>query len=110
MTDLELARAYVSKAQSSRSRNIPFELSFAEYKRLRSCKTCKLSGLKLSKDTFSLDRLNSKLGYVKGNVIACHISINNLKGTIEDPCTELSLELCTKALSKAVQLIKERKL
>ena len=33
-------------------------------------------------DVLTIDRVNSKLGYVKGNVVACRSSINQIKSNL----------------------------
>lgn len=105
-----MAKTYLSKAKSAKDRGISFELSFAEYKRLRNCKTCHLTGVKLTPKTFSLDRLNKQIGYVKGNVVACHKVVNMLKGTLENPTNDSSVELLVKVMIESIKLMDERSL
>ena len=85
MNDIELARSFLAKKESSDSRKIPFELSFKKYKQLMIRKTCFYSGVKFeekSDKSRSLERLDSNKGYTDKNTIACTKRINNLKNNL----------------------------
>ena len=84
MNDIDIAKKYVAKAQSSAQRNTPFMLTFIEYKRLMHTRNCYYSGVELTfeqcKDnTFTLDRIDADYGYVNGNVVACSNKMNQKK-------------------------------
>lgn len=84
MTDYELALKFIAKAKSSSDRNIPFTLSFFEYKRLLKAKRCYYTGVELTfeknqPNTFTIDRIDASKGYVKGNCVACSNAINQKK-------------------------------
>lgn len=83
MNDLDIARKMVSVAQGADRRGKEFNLSFLSFKNMMKSQKCKLSGLPLTRETFTVDRINNNLGYVKGNVCACHLSINQAKNNIE---------------------------
>ena len=48
MNDIQIAAKFVAKAKSSSDRNIPFMLSFSEYKRLLKTKKCYYTGVELT--------------------------------------------------------------
>lgn len=80
--DFALARKYISKALNARKRGLEFSLSLAELKKLLSRKTCYYTGAPFEEsggNSLTLDRIDSTLGYVSGNVVACRDVINNIK-------------------------------
>lgn len=100
LTDLEVAKKMLNLKQSADSRNIKFDLSFATLKELMGQKKCFYTGRILeTKGDFSLsiDRIDNKLGYVEGNVVACTVDINRKKTDI----TIDEIELIYKAIQKA---------
>jgi hypothetical protein len=84
--DLELARAYIEKAQAARERNINFSLSFAKFKKLMSTKKCYYTGIAFDMtnnqgDNYrSIDRLDNSRGYTDNNTVVCTRRINRAKG------------------------------
>lgn len=100
LTDLEVAKKMLNLKQSADSRNIKFDLSFTTLKGLMEQKKCFYTGRNLeSKGDFSLsiDRIDNKLGYVEGNVVACTVDINRKKTDI----TIEEIEMIYKAIQKA---------
>ena len=84
MNDIDIAKKFVAKAQSSAQRNIPFMLNFTEYKRLIHTRTCYYSGVELTfepnlDNTFTLDRIDADYGYISTNVVACSNKMNQKK-------------------------------
>lgn len=100
MTDLQIAKKYCYKAQSSKDRGLEFTLNFNEYKRLMNNKRCYFTGIKLTSSNRTLDRVDNALGYVSGNVVSCCNAFNGLKALIENPINELTLKNCIKGLTK----------
>ncbi|MCA9749601.1 MAG: hypothetical protein KC414_10900 [Romboutsia sp.] len=91
LTDIEVAKKLLKIHQSAQARNLDFDLSFSEVKRLLSVKKCFYSGEELESDEKSenqrtFDRVDNTKGYVNGNVVACTKKINHLKNnlTIEE--------------------------
>lgn len=92
-SDIQIARNYTAKADNARSRGIEFGLSFTAYKNLVRAKKCKVSGVLLTtprpqKELLAtdrtIDRIDSRKGYVSGNVMAvCH-GVNNFKAFFEN--------------------------
>jgi len=100
LTDLEVAKKILNLKQFADSRNIKFDLSFATLKELMEQKKCFYTGRVLeSKGDFalSIDRIDNKLGYIEGNVVACTVDINRKKTDI----TIDEIELIYKAIQKA---------
>jgi hypothetical protein len=75
----------INLQQSATSRNIEFDLSFETVKSLLLRTNCYYTGLKFEdegKFSFSVDRVDSKKGYIEGNVVACTIDINSKKSNL----------------------------
>lgn len=104
--DVLIAKAFIAKANSSADRGIEFNLSFTSFKNMCKAKKCYFTGLTLTPDTFTIDRIDSNKGYVTGNVVACHKDFNNLKSLIENQQTVLDLKMTLKGLTKTVKRIK----
>jgi hypothetical protein len=104
LTDLEVAKKMLNLKQSADSRNIKFDLSFTTLKELMEQKKCFYTGRILeTKGDFSLsiDRIDNKLGYVEGNVVACTVDINRKK-------TDITIEEI-EMIYKAIQRSKSKK-
>jgi hypothetical protein len=83
--DIEVAKKMINLQQSATSRNIEFDLSFETVKSLLLRTNCYYTGLKFEdegKVSFSVDRVDSKKGYIEGNVVACSIDINSKKSNL----------------------------
>lgn len=81
--DLIVADKLKQMKASADKRNKEFNLTFTDVKRLLKRKTCYYTGLKFNPDDTNLgltiDRIDNKLGYVKGNVVSCCNAVNSLK-------------------------------
>lgn len=78
---------YNAKARSCKSRGIPFLLTFNEYKGILKTKRCKYTNLPLNNIPddnlqLTLDRIDNKLPYIKGNVVAVCNWVNAFKSTV----------------------------
>ena len=83
--DLIVAKKLLQLKQSADSRNIEFDLSFYTVRRLLSAKKCYYTGLifeETGPHARSIDRVDSSLGYLEGNVVACTVDINTKKANI----------------------------
>ena len=98
--DVAVAKAFLAKAESSKARGIEFSMPFMSFKNLCKAKKCHFTGLTLTPETFTIDRIDSKKGYVVGNVVACHRDFNNLKSLYENPELSLDLNSVLKGLNK----------
>jgi hypothetical protein len=100
MTDLDVAKKMINLKQSADARNIKFDLSFTTLKRLMEQKKCFYTGRTLDPRgdyALSIDRIDNKLGYIDGNVVACTVEINRKKTDI----TLDEIEMIYKAIKKA---------
>lgn len=112
MTDEHIARKYLMKIENAKSRGIPFTLSFTAYKNLMRAQKCYYTGLTLSniegsRDQKTIDRINPKKGYVKGNVVACCAGFNQMKSAMERDGS-IFLPNFQKAVGKMFKAVNER--
>ena len=83
VTDYDIAKKLVNLKQSAGHRNLEFNLSFVTVKRLMLAKSCFYTGAKFDeKIERSVDRVDSSLGYIEGNVVPCTITINTKKANL----------------------------
>ena len=117
MNDFEIAKKYINKANSAKSKGTKFSLTFYEYKRIITAKYCKYTGVELTHQTgkiqtdtdITIDRIDNSLGYVTGNVAACCTAYNSLKSMIENPINSLTFENTLRALKAQRELTKGSK-
>ena len=81
--DTKVAKKYLSLKESAKARDKPFNLTLTGIANMARSKVCYYSGLPLTNKTRTIDRVNSSLGYVTGNVVACHVTINQLKADLD---------------------------
>jgi hypothetical protein len=85
LTDFAVAKKLIQLKQSADSRGVEFNLSFKTVKKLLMAKVCYYTkkpfgdGLQAR----SIDRVNSKKGYVEGNVVPCTVEINQKKSNLD---------------------------
>jgi hypothetical protein len=89
-----LKRLYNKFEKSAKSRQIEWALEYDDFCAIFDGK-CALTGWAISTDygsgTASLDRINSKLGYCKGNVRWVHSVVNMMKNKYDD---DLFIGMC----------------
>ena len=62
---------------------IDFDLELSDIENLLNQTKCYYTNLEFTiNDILTIDRINSKFGYVKGNVVACRSSVNQIKSTL----------------------------
>ena len=88
--DEDVARKYLFTKEGAKSRGIEFTLGLTSVKNLLKAKKCYYTGLPFDhtdpEGSLTFDRVDYKKGYVKGNVVACRKSVNDLKNVlIEHP-------------------------
>jgi hypothetical protein len=99
VTDLEVARKMINLKQSADSRGIKFDLSFMTLKKLLEQKKCFYTGKYFDEKgdfSLSIDRIDSREGYIEGNVVACTVEINRKKTDI----TPDEIEMLYRAIKK----------
>lgn len=85
VTDIKLVKRFQSTMNSAKSRGLKFDMTLKELKRLMNLKTCYFTGVRFTDEgdnKMSLDRVDSNVGYIDGNVVACTIRINGLKDNL----------------------------
>jgi hypothetical protein len=88
ITDTEVAKKFMYIHKSAKDRKIDFDLKLTDVRSLLTTKTCFYTGVKFDEGhdkphSRTFDRVNNKLGYVTGNVVACTKEINQYKGNME---------------------------
>lgn len=90
--DLYCAKHLAWKAENAKKRGIDFDLSFTSMKNLMKSKRCYYTGIPLTKSSgngemrlsdATIDRIDGRLGYTKGNVVACCHAANQMKNQFE---------------------------
>lgn len=85
ISDLDVAKKMLKIFQSAVDRNLEFDLSFETVKSLLLYPSCFYTGKKFEEEGAfgrSFDRIDSNLGYVEGNVVACTVEINQKKANL----------------------------
>jgi hypothetical protein len=84
LTDYTVAKKLIQLKQSADSRGIVFGLSFFAVRKLMNAKVCFYTKKKFGEDldARSIDRVDSSVGYVDGNVVACTVDINRKKANL----------------------------
>lgn len=82
--------------QGAESRGIVVEVDF-DYIVSIFTETCALSGLPITKDTGSIDRIDSSKGYIEGNIQWVHKDINKAKNDLDEA---RFIELCKLAAER----------
>ena len=99
ISDLEVAKKMINLKQSADSRNIKFDLSFLTVKKLMEQKKCFYTNRSFENKgdyALSIDRMDNKLGYIEGNVVACTVEMNRKKADI----TIDEIEMIYRAIKK----------
>ena len=100
LSDLEVAKKMIKIFQSAVDRKLEFDLSFITVKKLLQEPKCYYTGKKFEENGVyarSFDRVDSELGYVEGNVVACTVDINSKKSNL----TFEEIETLYKVLSES---------
>lgn len=106
-SDMAIARFYILKSERAAVNGIEFNLSFTSFKNLSRARKCHFTGLKLDRDTFTIDRIDNSKGYVPGNVAACHKVFNQIKSIAENPSNDVTINMLAKGFAIAAKKINE---
>lgn len=108
---------YRNKINNAKERNIEWKLSFGQFKKILRSRKCAYTGVKFdlsdekSPHYITLDRINSSVGYIPGNVVACTHIANKLKASVESTygtrnnVSYKSYEEALKVLSTCVSIL-----
>lgn len=91
--------------RSATGRGIDFSLNDEDVRILLERKTCYYTGARFKDNTDyhrTVDRIDNKLGYVKGNVVACTLGANRLKNIILEDTRDNKFVLTITQLKKMV--------
>ena len=101
--DKYVATYYCNKIQSSKDRNIAFNLTLNQVKNMLRAKVCPYTGLKLTHrgcnaprarhTDVTIDRMDSSKPYETGNVIACSKKANDAKSAFESAFPANAVEM-----------------
>lgn len=106
--DEEIAAKYLSKRTLALNKGIEFNLSLISFINICKAKRCYYTGVKLTKSTLTLDRVDNSLGYIKGNVVACSKAFNTIKSIAEDNGNPFTSRNILKGVSKMVKIEKTK--
>lgn len=92
--DVFLAKGYINKAKNAEDRKLDFNLDLNDWREIFTTPFCPVTGRKLlvgtrkdgvpcPDDLLTVERLNPRLGYVKGNVVAMSYVANNAKSHLD---------------------------
>lgn len=112
-----VANKYRGKVDNARSRGIEFALSLNEYRQLLLRKRCAYTGIPMTlhkqgnptKTDLTIERVDDKKGYIKGNVIAVCYAANNIKSVFEDPNMILNVDHAIKMFGVLADFKKKQK-
>lgn len=111
VTQLDVAQKYFSLVQSASKRNLKINLSLRDIKHLLAVTHCEITGVKLQDEqpnhsTYrTVDRMDSTLGYVKGNVFAVCNAYNAMKNSYFEQ-TKVSGELANTSREDTKKIFK----
>ena len=117
MDDLLIAQKYIAKAAMAKQAGHDFTMSFTSYKNIMRAKRCAYTGITMTakragksirETDMTLDRVDNKLGYVSGNVVAACHGANQLKSLMEAPTSIISRETVLSIIKNMDRLSKRQ--
>lgn len=114
--EIFVADFYKNKMQSAIDRGIEWKLNIVSVRNLLRTQKCPFTGINLTvprtkgslSSDLTIDRIDNKKGYVRGNVMAVSRKANNLKSMFENPEYGMSFEQAAKCISKIGKIVKEK--
>lgn len=107
MNDVKVAEVYLDKANNAKKNGHKFSLSFSEFKRVISRKTCYYTSIPFILEDKeyrkTIDRVDNSKGYVSGNVVVCLNVVNNIKSALENPTNQLTVHHLKKMCDKIIK-------
>jgi hypothetical protein len=123
--NIQVSEKLIQLYRSAKNRNLEFNLTIGDVSKLLKRKTCYYTGMKLKRYTYTddmtsrtidgltIDRIDSSLGYVKGNVVACSHFANLMKERLfekEEHLFENKANYLIRMMKVIEKLQKEKKL
>lgn len=89
VTDEQIAHKFLHIKSSASSRGLEFGMTLRKVRSLLNTKTCFYTGVRFTKNpksnsSLTFDRVDSSVGYIDSNVVACTKRINSLKANLTD--------------------------
>ncbi|AUR82559.1 hypothetical protein NVP1152O_077 [Vibrio phage 1.152.O._10N.222.46.E1] len=109
--EIQLSKKYVTKAHNAEQAGHKFELLFPQFKRMRMRKTCALTGLPMTRENSTIDRLDNRLGYLPANSAGVRNDVNQLKGQMEklvSQTPDVEWEHILRMVQRTMKAIKEQ--
>jgi hypothetical protein len=111
ITDIDVAKKYAQLYDSAKRRGKEFTLTLGEVKQLLKRKKCFYTGIEFVYEHShphhrTIDRIDNKKGYIKGNVVACCHAVNQLKEELLES-NEAFFKDDIKMLFKFIKTLKE---
>lgn len=99
--DISVAIKMVMIKKSAQDRGLPYDMTFADTKKLLTAKYCYFTKVELTNEpnkpnSRSFDRIDNSTGYLTGNVVPCTVAFNQRKGNITVTDIELLYKLFVK--------------
>lgn len=98
--EVRVAKRYASKYNNAVKRGLEFDISLQTVRNLLKAKKCFFTGLPLTDNNRTIDRVDSDKGYIKGNVVACHKQVNLFKETIESEKFDIGFKEVYRMMTK----------
>lgn len=82
--EAKVANKFISLRSSAHCRGLEFGLALSDIKAIMKRKTCYYTGVPFGQEFggLSFERIDSNIGYVRGNVVACSERVNQLKANL----------------------------
>ena len=117
ITDVAIAKKFLNKVKNAKKEKIEFSLSLIQFSKLMREERCALTGIELthqkdhipSPTDITIDRLDNKKGYVRGNVAAVCFAANNIKSFWENPSKLLNYEHVKKMIHRLDRIAEKNK-
>lgn len=100
--DIKILEAQLHYLKSAQKRSLDYNLTRSDIRLLLTRKTCYYTGELLTDDNRTVDRIDNRKGYVKGNVVACTWKANNLKEQLFE-----SRQIPSKFLKRIIELMEK---
>jgi hypothetical protein len=116
-SDEYIARKYIQILESAKKRNKAFNLELSDIEEIVNENKCYYTGVTLTNKKGcnfqrTVDRVDNREGYVKGNVVACSHLANKLKNELfESPTSSIytNIKFMSKLIIKMHKKLKESK-
>lgn len=115
--ELWVAEFYKGKMESAKNRGVEFKLNLISFRNLLRTQVCPYTGIELTvprpnkhhlHSDITIDRIDNRKGYVRGNVMAVSRVANNFKSMFEGDSYPLTMNVCERMLRKIQKKLNEK--